>query len=196
MKRILTVLAAVALAVFIGCEHTPPASTGEQVDQGQTATEEGGREENNKQSEGEEQEENSEQSEGEEQSGYYEKNDEVTKMYITIDGNKLEVALEKNRAVEALVELLKAGDIVYTADDYGGFEKVGYIGHTLPTDDTRITTEPGDIVLYMGNQICMFVCSNTWSYTKIGKINGYSISELNNLLGAGKGAVQVTISLK
>ena len=56
---------------------------------------------------------------------------EVTKMYITVNGNKLAVSLENNSSVSALVEILRQGDIVYTANDYGGFEKVGYLGHTI-----------------------------------------------------------------
>lgn len=121
---------------------------------------------------------------------------EITKMYITIYGNKLEVTLENNSSVKALVELLKQGDITYTADDYGGFEKVGNIGHTLTTNNSQITTSAGDVVLYQGNQICVMVGSNSWSYTRIGKINGYSVSELKNLIGTGKGSAEVTLSLK
>ena len=122
--------------------------------------------------------------------------EEITEMYITINGNKLKVTLEKNSSVKALIEILEKGDIVYTAHDYGGFEKVGSIGHNLPTNDTHITTEPGDVILYLGNQICLFVGSNSWDYTRIGKINGYTTDELRTLLGAGQGNVQVTISLK
>ena len=116
-------------------------------------------------------------------------------MYITIYGNKLEVTLESNSSVKALVELLKQGSITYTANDYGGFEKVGYIGHSLPDSDTTITTSAGDVILYQGNQICLMVGSNTWSYTRIGKINGYSASELKELIGIGKGNAEVTLSL-
>ncbi|MDE7161170.1 MAG: hypothetical protein K2N65_00255 [Anaeroplasmataceae bacterium] len=122
--------------------------------------------------------------------------EEITKMYITINGNKIEVTLIKNSSVDALVELLKQGDITYTASDYGDFEKVGSLGHTLPTNNSQITTEPGDVILYSGNQIVLFYGSNSWSYTRLGKINGYSVSELETLLGAGKGSTQVTISLK
>lgn len=118
---------------------------------------------------------------------------EIAAMYITINGNKLEVTLAKNSAVDALVEILKQGDIVYTAEDYGGFEKVGPLGHSLPTENSQITTEAGDVILYSGNQIVLFYGSNKWSYTRLGKINGYSASELRTLFGTG--AVQVTISL-
>ena len=121
---------------------------------------------------------------------------EITKMYITIYGNKLEVALCDNSSVKALVQLLKQGDITYTANDYGGFEKVGNIGHSLPQNNTPINTEAGDVILYEGNKLCLYYDNNSWNFTRIGKINGYTTNELRNLLGAGKGSVEVTISLK
>lgn len=117
-------------------------------------------------------------------------------MYITIYGNKLEVTLENNSSVKALVELLQQGDITYTASDYGGFEKVGNIGHSLTTNNSQITTSAGDVVLYQGNQICIMVGSNSWSYTRIGKICGYSVSELKELVGTGKGSTEITLSLQ
>ena len=120
---------------------------------------------------------------------------EVSQMYITINDNKLEVTLAKNESVAALIEILKQSDIVYTADDYGGFEKVGNFGHALPRNDTQIKTEAGDVILYQGNQFVLFYGSNSWSYTRIGKINGYSAQELRTLLCAGEGKVQVTVSL-
>ena len=48
-----------------------------------------------------------------------------------------------------------------------------------------MTTQPGDIVLYNGNQIVIFYGSNSWPYTRLGKIKGLSIEELKNLLGNG-----------
>ena len=122
--------------------------------------------------------------------------EEITELYITINRTKMKVTLAQNSSVNALVELLKQGDITYTANDYGGFEKVGSLGHTLPTNHVQTVTEPGDIVLYQTNQIVMFYGSNSWSYTRIGKLNYSSQSELESFLDAGSGSVQVTISLK
>ena len=122
--------------------------------------------------------------------------EKITEMYITINGNKLKVTLAENSSVDALIALLKQGDITYTADDYGGFEKVGNIGHTLERNDTPIDTEAGDVILYQGNQLCLYYGKNSYTFTRIGKINGYNANELKTLLGAGEGKVQVTISLK
>ena len=122
--------------------------------------------------------------------------EEITTMYITINGQRMEVSLENNSSVTALVNLLKQDDITYTANDYGGFEKVGGLGHTLPSSDTRMTTEPGDVILYSSSSIVLFYGNNTWPYTKIGKIKYNSLDELKSFLGAGQGSVQVTLSLK
>lgn len=121
---------------------------------------------------------------------------EITVMYLYINENKIEVTLAENRAVSALVDILKQGDIIYAADDYGGFEKVGSLGHSLPTENSQITTQAGDVILYSGNQIVLFYGSNSWSYTGLGRINGYSTAELRTIFCAGSGSVQVRISLK
>lgn len=121
--------------------------------------------------------------------------EEITKMYLIINENKLEVTLAKNSSVDALIEILRKKDITYTADDYGGFEKVGSLGFSLPTNNSQITTEAGDVILYSGNQIVLFYGSNSWSYTRLGKIEGYSASELRSLLCAGTDGVQITLSL-
>ncbi|MCH5146995.1 MAG: hypothetical protein J1F61_03185 [Clostridiales bacterium] len=120
---------------------------------------------------------------------------EITEMYITVNGNKLKVTLEQNSSVNALVELLKQGDITYTAHA-NSFEIYGDIGHSLPTNNTHITSKTGDVLLWAGSNIYIFFGNNSYSYTRIGKINGYSASELRTLLGADQGSVQVTISLQ
>ena len=127
--------------------------------------------------------------------GDIENGEEITVMYIFINGNSLEITLAENSSVTALVDILKQGDLTYSANDYGGFEKVGNLGHTLPTNHTQTRTEPGDVILYQTNQIVLFYGSNSWSYTRLGKINGYSAEELRELLGAGMGSLQVRLSL-
>lgn len=118
------------------------------------------------------------------------------KIYLTINSNRIEVTLADNPAVDALVEILKKGEINYTASEYGGWEMVGDIGHTLPRNDTYITAEPGDVMLYLGSNIVLFYGNNSYSYTRLGKISGYSVDELKTLLCAGSNNVQITISLK
>ena len=72
------------------------------------------------------------------------------KLYITIDGKTLPVELVDNAATQTLVAALQEGDITYEAHDYGGFEKVGALGRSLPTSDTQTTTQAGDVILYSG----------------------------------------------
>ena len=115
-------------------------------------------------------------------------------VYIKINNNVLNIELEENSATTELKERLKNGDIVVNAHEYGGFEKVGDLGFSLPREDTNITTSAGDIVLYQGNQISLFYNSNSWSYTKLGKILNVSSSELKNILGNGDVTITFTLS--
>lgn len=116
-------------------------------------------------------------------------------IFLTIGNRKISVKLEKNPAATALTELLKESDITYTASEYGGFEVVGSLGRTLPRSDTQIETEAGDVVLYSGNQIVLFYGSNSWSYTRLGKIQGLSAGELKSVLTESN-PITVKISLQ
>ena len=106
---------------------------------------------------------------------------ETMKLTLKIDNMEVDVIWSDNDSVRALKNLAKDG-LTINMSKYGGFEQVGSIGSRLPSADTRITTNPGDIVLYSSNQIVLFYDSNTWSYTKLGHIN-LSKSELIDLLG-------------
>ena len=114
---------------------------------------------------------------------------------IIVSGKTLSVKIEDNEATKALVAALSEASITYEANDYGGFEKVGLLGRTLPASDTQITTQAGDVILYSGNQIVLFYGSNTWSYTRLGKMQYESLDELKSFLKAGEGNNSVTLSL-
>ena len=114
---------------------------------------------------------------------------------ITVSGKSLPVKIEDNAATKALVAALRESSITYEAEDYGGFEKVGALGRSLPTSNAQITTQPGDVILYSGNQIVLFYGSNSWSYTRIGKMEYGSLDELKTFLKAGQGKISVTLSL-
>ena len=114
---------------------------------------------------------------------------------ITVSGKSLPVKIVDNVATKALVAALREASITYEAHDYGGFEKVGGIGRTLPSGDSQITTQPGDVILYASDQIVLFYGSNSWSYTRIGKIQYGTLDELKSFLQAGKGNISVTLSL-
>ena len=118
-----------------------------------------------------------------------------TEIKITISGKTLPVIIEDNAATKALVAALREASITYEADDYGGFEKVGALGRSLPTNNAQISTQPGDVILYSGNQIVLFYGTNSWSYTRIGKMEYGTLDDLKAFLKAGQGKISVTLSL-
>ncbi len=117
--------------------------------------------------------------------------DMVNKMKVQIGEYTFTATLEENEAVNELIEMMKEGPVVLDLDDYSGFEKVGSLGKSLTRSDKQTTTENGDIVLYSGNNIVIFYGSNSWSYTRLGKID--DLTDWENALG--NGSVTVTLSL-
>ena len=116
-------------------------------------------------------------------------NDEETggetdmKMNVQVGDYTFTATLENNAAVEELLDMMKEGPVTIQMDDYSGFEKVGSLGRSLTTSNSQTTTHAGDIVLYNGNNIVMFYGSNSWSYTRIGKID--DLSDWEKALGKG-----------
>ena len=106
-------------------------------------------------------------------------------MNITINGTALTATMEDNTSAQALLDILKSGPLTLNMHDYGGMEKVGNLDTNLPTNDQQITTQPGDIILYQGNQITIYYGTNQWSLTKLGHIDNISADELRQLLGDG-----------
>ena len=81
------------------------------------------------------------------------KDEKMESIKLKVNNRELDIEVEDNPTVEAFIERLKKKDVVVNARDYNNFEKVGALGFSLPVNDTRITTEPGDIVIYQGNQV-------------------------------------------
>ncbi len=114
--------------------------------------------------------------------------------YAHVNGSVLSVSAEDNSSADAFLDLLKAGDVQVNMHDYGGFEKVGDLGTELPRNDSRITTEPGDVILYQGNQVTIYYDVNSWSFTRLGKVQGLSREELKKILGDGNAVVVFSLS--
>ena len=110
---------------------------------------------------------------------------EADTMVLTINGEKVSVEWEDNESVEALMDLVSKEPLSIRMSMYGGFEQVGSIGTSLPRNDIQTTTEAGDIVLYSGDQIVVFYGSNSWAYTRLGKVTDKSKKEMADLLGNG-----------
>ena len=113
------------------------------------------------------------------------------KMIVEVGGSIFTATLEDNEAVDTLVEMMQENPITIQMRDYSGFEKVGSLGTDLPTNNSQTTTGAGDIVLYQGNQIVMFYGSNSWSYTRIGRID--DLTGWEEALGSGDVTVALSV---
>ena len=111
---------------------------------------------------------------------------------LQIGDDAVTVEWEENDSVNALMELVKDEPLTVQMSMYGGFEQVGSLGTSLPRDDVQTTTQAGDIVLYSGNQIVVFYGSNSWAYTRLGRITDKTTEDLAELLGNGN--VTLTLS--
>ena len=118
---------------------------------------------------------------------------EETDMKLYFNDTEIPVIWEENKSVAALREEAANGDIVVEMSMYGGWEQVGRLGRSYPRNDTEITAENGDIVLYSGNQIVVFYGSNSWAYTRLGRMQLGS-DEVTNLLGGGDITLTITRS--
>ena len=130
-----------------------------------------------------------EQSQGEEETGMAQH-----QFYITANGTTFTAVFADNSSAQALKELLEQGDLTLSMSDYGGFEKVGSLGSQLPQNNEQITTEPGDVILYQGSSITLYYDTNSWNFTRLGKMEDVTKEEL--LAALGEGDVEVTFSLE
>ena len=113
------------------------------------------------------------------------------KLTITVGESEMSATFEENSSAEAFRQLLSQGPLTIEMEDYGGFEKVGPLGAELERNDTQITTSPGDVILYQGNQITIYYGTNTWTFTRLARID--DPTGLQEKLGTG--TVSVTFSL-
>lgn len=112
-------------------------------------------------------------------------------MKLYINDTEIPVSWEDNDTVAELVEQAKSGDINVSMSMYSDNEQVGSLGRNYTRDDKQITTHNGDIVLYNGNNIVVFYGSNSWSYTRLGKMD---MSERDVIELLSNGDVELKIS--
>lgn len=127
------------------------------------------------------------------------------KLYITIDGMTKTATMVDNAATQELVTRLQQAPVTITLNSSGGFEIWGALGFSLTTSNEQVNAQPGDIVLYNGSNICMFYGTNSWSYTRLGHIDGLSENaldpgslarqELRTFLHASESNISVMLSL-
>ena len=118
---------------------------------------------------------------------------EAETMKLWIGETAVVVAWEDNDAVRALRELVAEQPLTIGMSMYGGFEQVGSIGTDLPRNDTQTTTQAGDIVLYAGDQMVVFYGSNSWAYTRLGRVTDKTAGEMAELLSGGD--VTITVAM-
>lgn len=122
------------------------------------------------------------------------KTERETLLVIDSGNAVMRAHFEDNASADALAEKLKDGAVTLELHDYGGFEKVGPLPFELPTSDERITTEPGDVILYQGNQLTVYYAENTWSFTRLAKIEGATAEDILHALSGE--SVTVTLYLE
>lgn len=116
---------------------------------------------------------------------------EQNTFYVSVGGTTFAADFADTAGAQGLQELLADGPVSISMRDYGSFEKVGALGKALPSSDNSITTQAGDIILYQGDQIVLFYGSNSWSYTRLGRVR-----DLTGWAEAlGHGNMTVTFSL-
>ena len=111
-------------------------------------------------------------------------------MHLKIGEVDVPVIWENNQSVAALQELLP---LTIQMSMYGGFEQVGPIGQRLPSNDIQTATTSGDIMLYSSNQLVVFYGSNSWAYTRLGKITAKTPEEMRELLSNGDVTITLTM---
>lgn len=112
-------------------------------------------------------------------------------LMLSIDGTPVTVLWEDNETVSELLTAVQNGAIEVSASCYGDFEQVGSLPQSFSRNDVQTTTQPGDIVLYSGNQLVLFFGSNSWSYTRLGHIEGLSTDELTALLDKDIAVIEI-----
>lgn len=121
---------------------------------------------------------------------------EVAEMILNIQAGDhlLTATLAQNSSVEALVEMLSEGTVTIRMSDYANMEKVGSLPDSLPGNDEQISTEAGDLILYQGNSFVIYYDTNSWNFTRLGKINDMTQQELKEILGDGDITVELSLS--
>ena len=115
------------------------------------------------------------------------------KIQVTVNGQTRTATLIDNESAAAFYDLLLIGPVTVQMHDYGSFEKVGPLGTSIVRSDQDITTAPGDIILYLGNQVTIYYDVNRWDFTLLGHIDGATGENMREFLG--KGNPSVTFSL-
>ncbi|QSX34799.1 hypothetical protein JYB87_06120 [Shewanella avicenniae] len=114
-------------------------------------------------------------------------------LVIQVGEHTLTATFADNSSATALKQRLAQGPVSIDMRDYGAMEKVGDLGFSLPRNDEQIDTEAGDVILYLGKAFVIYYDHNSWSLTRLARVNNVSAKELKQILSGAK--VSVTLSL-
>ena len=114
----------------------------------------------------------------------------IKSLELKIDNTIVTVTWLDNSSVNALKELAKDG-LIINMHKYSVFEQTGMLGSTISSNDSRIDEVPGDIVLYNSSNIVLYYASNTWSYTRLGKMD-LPEQEVIDLLSNGNVTIKIS----
>lgn len=119
--------------------------------------------------------------------------DEKEYMKLYFNDTEVPVIWESNQTVQELMEEAGKGDIVVHMSMYSDNEQVGSLGKNYTKNDEQTTTHSGDIVLYNGDKIVVFYGSNSWAYTRLGKMN-IPEGDVTELLSNGGITLKIVIA--
>lgn len=119
--------------------------------------------------------------------------DEKECMKLYFNDTEVPVIWEDNQTVQELIEESGKGDVVVQMSMYSDNEQVGSLGKSYIKNDEQITTHSGDIVLYSGDKIVVFYGSNSWAYTRLGKMN-IPEGDVTELLSNGDITLKIVIA--
>ena len=116
---------------------------------------------------------------------------EDNRMKVEANGHVFTAILAENSTTTELKKMLSAGPVSIEMKDYGNMEKVGNFDHSLPRNDEQIRTEAGDLILYNGRAFVIYYDTNSWNFTRIGRIENVSGADLKRILGPGNVTVKL-----
>ena len=119
--------------------------------------------------------------------------DEKEYMKLYFNDTEIPVIWEDNQTVQEVMEEAGKGDIVVQMSMYSDNEQVGSLEKSYTKNDEQITTHSGDIVLYSGDKIVAFYGSNSWAYTRLGKMN-LPEGDVTGLLSNGDITLKIVIA--
>ena len=120
-------------------------------------------------------------------------NDEEENMKLYFNDIEIPVIWEDNQTVQELMKEAGNGDIIVRMSMHSDNEQFGPLGKKYTRDDKQTTTHNGDIVLYSGDKIVVFYGSNSWAYTRLGKMN-IPESDVTEFLSNGDITLKITIA--